>query len=198
VTLDVHDMPKGLSIRVTEPKKTGRILLMIVTGIVAGYVVYRMPFAPPIPRWLVEGLLAIGLLTSVIAALRGCDVQLRVTNLDLVSSGHAPEGYRASTIPRADVFRFEFRNAIGGGDDAEQPQGLYVEHHGIGTWAASTCILPQIDRAQTEQIIEAIYHRFPDTGTLSPNTAQPSALITLGLEVVPSVEVSRNSSAPGV
>ena len=49
-----------------------------------------------------------------------------------------------------------------------------------------------------EQIIEAIYHRFPDTGMLSPNTAQPSALITLGLEVVPSVEVSRNSSAPGV
>lgn len=180
VTVDMRDLPDGLSIRVTEPKKTGRILLMIVAGIVAGYLVHRI-LDPPMARWLVEGVLAIGLLTSVVAALRGCDVELRVTNLDLISRGHAPEGYRASTTPRADVFRFEYRDATGGGEDAEQSQGLYVEHHGIGTWATSNCILPQIDRAQTEQIIGAIYQRFPDTGTLSQSAAQPSPLVTLNL-----------------
>jgi hypothetical protein len=176
VTVDMRDLPDGLSIRVTEPKKTGRILIMLTTGIVAGYFVYRIPFDPPVSPWLVEGVLAIGFLASVVAALRGCDVQLRVTNLDLVSTGHAPEGYRTSTTPRADVFRFEYRDAIGGGDEAEQPRGLYVEHPGI-----SICILPQIDRAQTEQIIEAIYQRFPDTGTLSSAAAQPSPLISLNL-----------------
>jgi hypothetical protein len=181
VTVDMHDLPDGLSIRVTEPKKTGRILLMVITGIVAGYFVYRIPFAPPISRSWVEAALAIGLLTSVVAALRGCDVQLRVTNLDLMSTGHAPEGYRASTTPRADVFRFEYRDAIGGGDEAEQPQGLYAEHRGIGSWSLSTCVLPQVDRAQTEQIIEAIYQRFPDTGRLSSAAAQPSPLISLNL-----------------
>jgi hypothetical protein len=46
--------------------------------------------------------------------------------------------------------------------DYEQPSGLYVEHHGI-LLNPTTCILPHIDEAQTEQVIEAIYHRFPDT-----------------------------------
>jgi hypothetical protein len=181
VTVDTRDLPEGLSIRVTEPKKSGRILLTIVTGIVACYFLYRIPLDPPMPRWLVEGVLAIGILASVIAALRGCNVELRVTNLDFVSTGRAPDGYKASTTPRADVFRLEYHDAIGGVDVPEQAQGLYAEHRGIGSWAASTCILPQVNRAQTEQIIEAIYRRFPDTGTLSSSDAQPTQLISLNL-----------------
>jgi hypothetical protein len=181
VTVDTRDLPEGLSIRVMEPRKSGRILLTIATGIVAGYLLYRIPFDAPMPRWLVEGALAIGILANVIAALRGCSVELRVTNLDFMSTGHAPEGYKASTTPQADILRLEYRDAIRDVDLPEQAQGLYAEHRGIGSWAASTCILPQVNRAQTEQIIEAIYRRFPDTGTLSSSGAQPTQLISLNL-----------------
>jgi hypothetical protein len=154
---------------------------MIVTGIVAAYVLYRVPFSSPLLRWFVGGAFLVGLLASIISTLRGCDVELRVTNLDFVSAGHAPEGYKASAIPRAGIFRLEYRDATGGIDDAEQAKGLYAEHRGIGSWSRSTCILPQVDRAQAEQIIEAIYQRFPDTGTLSSAAAQPSPLISLNL-----------------
>jgi hypothetical protein len=85
-------------------------------------------------------------------------------------------------VPRADVFRLEYRDAIEDVDLPEQAQGLYAEHRGIGSWAASTCILPQVNRAQTEQIMEAVYRRFPDTGTLSSSAAQPTPLISLHLD----------------
>jgi hypothetical protein len=183
VTVNVRDLPDGLSIRVTEPKKSGRILIMIVTGIVAGYVLYRIPFSSPALRWLVGGAFVVGLVASVTAALQGCNVELRVNNLDLLSTGHAPEGYKASTMPRADVFRLEYRDAIRDVDSVDQAQGLYAERRGIGSWAVSTCILPQVDRAQTGQIIEAIYQRFPDTGTLSSVAGQPSSLISLNLAI---------------
>ena len=181
VTVNMRDLPDGLSIRVTEPKQSGRILVMIVTGIVAGYVLYRVPFSSSALRWLVGGTFVFGLVASVVATLRGCNVELRVTNLDLVSTGHAPEGYKASTMSRADVFRLEYRDAIKDLDAIERAQGVYAEHRGIGSWSASTCILPQVNRAQTEQIIEAIYQRFPDTGTLSSSAAQPTPLISLNL-----------------
>lgn len=181
VTVDVRDLPDGLSVRVGEPKQSGRILIMITTGIVAGYVLYRIPMSSAGLRWLVAGAFFVGFVASVLAALRGSNVELRVTNLDLVSSGHAPEGYKTSSTPRADVFRFEYRDAIGDVDLPEQAKGLYAEHKGIGSWAASTCILPQVNRAQAEQIIEAIYLRFPDTGRLSASAAQPSPLTTLNL-----------------
>ena len=181
VTVDVRDLPDGLSIRVTEPKKSGRIGIMFLEGIAAAFVLYFVPMSPPALRWFVGGAFVIAFLASIVVGLRGCDVGLRVTNLDLISTGHAPEGYRASTTPRADVFRFEYRDAAGGGEGPEQPQGLYVEHRSVGTWAASICILPQVNPAQTEQIIEAIYRRFPDTGMLSPSAAQSSSLVTLNL-----------------
>lgn len=107
---------------------------------------------------------------GVISALRGTAVELHVTNLDFVSSGHAPEDYQPSTIARADIYNLEYRDASGGGDFPELPEGLYVEHlgAGLGLWNKSTCVLPHLDKVQTEQVIEAIYRRFPDTGKLPP------------------------------
>jgi len=173
VTVNMRKMPDGLSIRVTETRQCGRFFIMIVTGIVAAYVLYRVPFSSPALRLFIGAVFLIGLLAGLISALRGCDVELRVTNLDFVSAGHALEGYNASTLPRADIFRLEYRDASGD-IDAPQAKGLYAEHRGMGSWSRSTCVLPQVDRAQAEQIIEAIYQRFPDTGTLSSAAARES------------------------
>jgi hypothetical protein len=91
---------------------------------------------------------------------RGTDVELHITNLDFISTGHAPACYKSSSIPRADIYNLKFGEAMSG--DFEQPSGLYVEHHGI-LLNPTTCVLPHIDKAQTEQAMEAIYRRFPDT-----------------------------------
>lgn len=181
VTVTMRDLKDELSVRVTEPRQAGRVLIMIVSGIVTAYVLYRLPFSSPPLRWFVGGIFLIGLFASAFSAVRGCDVELRVTNFDFVSAGHATEGYKASTIPRADIFRLEYRDAIRDLDAVDQAQGLYAEHHGIGSWSRGTCVLPQIDRTQTEQIIEAIYQRFPDTGTLSSAGAQPTPLISMNI-----------------
>lgn len=181
VTVNIQILLDELSIRVTESKKSGRIFIQIVTGIAAGYLLYRIPLSSPALHWLAEGTLLVGLLASILSTLRGCDVELHVTNLDFTSAGRAPEGYKASTIPRADIFRLEYRDAVKDLDSVDRAQGLYAEHRGLNSWSRSTCILPQVDRAQTEQIIEAIYQRFPDTSTLSSAAAQPSPLITLNL-----------------
>ena len=133
-------------------------------------------------RWSSLLFVAIGvffIVKDVLCSLKGADVELLVTNLDFKSAGHAPEGYSPSIISRADINRLEFRKASGGVDGPDLPQGHYVEHRGDGLWNPGTCVLPQIDQTQTEEVINAIYSRFPETGTLSP--ADPSGLILLNL-----------------
>ncbi len=129
------------------------------------------------------GICALVIVRDIVSALRGTAVELRVTNLEFVSSGHAPEDYRPSTIARADIYNLEYREASGGGDFPELPEGLYVEHHsaGLGLWNKSTCILPHLDKAQTEQFIQAIYRRFPDTGKLPSTGAFEPYLTSLNL-----------------
>jgi hypothetical protein len=41
-------------------------------------------------------------------------------------------------------------------------------------WDASACVLPHVERKQTEEIIQKIMDRFPDTGKLAsrPSTAE--------------------------
>ncbi|WP_263367195.1 hypothetical protein [Edaphobacter bradus] len=107
---------------------------------------------------------------------------LTVTNLDLISTGHAPDGYSPSSIPRASIYNLEFREAWGGGgEDAPHPSGLYVEHQGV-LHDPVTCVLPHIDSTQTDRAIETILRRFPDTESLAPpRKAYPSDLTTLNL-----------------
>ena len=74
-----------------------------------------------------------------------------------------------------------FREASGGGDENPGPKGLYVEHSGILVNPV-TCVLPHIDETQTEQVIQAILRRFPDTESLAPpRSAHPSDLVSLNL-----------------
>jgi hypothetical protein len=112
-------------------------------------------------------------------ALRGTDVHLTVTNLDLISTGHAPDGYHPSTISRADIYNLTFSEGNGG--ENSQPSSLYVEYRGGLFVNANTCVLPHLDTNQTEQVIQAILHRFPDTTTLPPTRPNDPGLISLNL-----------------
>jgi hypothetical protein len=179
-TLEIQELPEGLSIHVTEPRRTGRIVLTITVGALAtAFFVYAA--SPSKLYQLFVGLLcAIALIRDLIKNWRGTKVELRLTNLDFISRGRAPDGYGASSIPRAAIYNLEFRKASGGGEDAEYPSGLYIEHHGV-LHNPSTCVLPHIDNTQTDQVIEAIMRRFPDTGTLPPTGPFEPYLTSLNL-----------------
>jgi hypothetical protein len=133
--------------------------------------------------YVVGVICALVIVKSIVSALRGTAVELRVTNLELISSGHAPEDYSPPVIPRADVYNLQYREASGGGDFPELPEGLYVEHYGagLGLWNKSTCVLPHLDKAKTEQVIQTIYRRFPDTGQLPQVGAFEPYLTSLNL-----------------
>ena len=106
-------------------------------------------------------------------------MQLHVTNLDFVSTGHSPSDYRPSTISRADVYSLAFRKANpGGGEFPDLPQGLYLEHKSSTPWKTTTCVLPHANEAQTEEVIKAILDVFPDTGAL-PQTSNDKPFLTL-------------------
>jgi hypothetical protein len=180
-TIEIREFPKGLTIRVTESRRVGRILLTLAAGSVFMYFLVHASSSSKLFLIFIGGLCLLSLVRDIISALRGTDVELRVTNLDFISMGHAPGDYKPSTISRADIYNLEFREATGGGDFPDLPQGLYVEHHGGGPWNPSTCVLPNIDRAQTEQVIESIYRSFPDTGTLPPSGPFEPYLTSLNL-----------------
>ena len=178
-TLQIRQVENGLCIRVREPRNLRTILLSVLAGVLLIYFVLHSSSTPKQTSVLFVSLCLIALVENLISKVRGTNVELLVTNLDFKSTGHAPKGYKRSIISRADIDRLEFREASGGVDAPDLPQGLYVEHRGDSLWSPGTCVLPQIDRAQTEEVMNAIYSRFPDTGTLSPT--DPSDFISLNL-----------------
>jgi hypothetical protein len=179
----IREISSGVSARVNESRQIGRALAILAAGIFILYVVFHSTSDSQAYLYVIGGICALVIVRGVRSALRGTAVELRVTNLDFVSSGHAPEDYRPSTIARADIYNLEYHEASGGGDFPELPEGLYVEHHrvGPGPGTTSTCVLPHLDKAQTEQVMQAIYRRFPDTGQLPSTGAFEPYLISLNL-----------------
>jgi hypothetical protein len=159
-TLTIREVPNGLTIRVTEPRRQWDTWLTLAGGIGMAVFFYYAKFESRLLQLFLLGIVAVSLIKDIVSRLRGTDVELLITNLDFISTGRAPAGYKSSSIPRADIYNLKFGEAMSG--DHEQPSGLYVEHHGI-LRNPTTCVLPHIDEAQTEQVIEAIYRRFPDT-----------------------------------
>lgn len=179
-TLDIRETPKGLTFHVHQGRRLGSILLILICASGFGYLLYRSSDTTMM-RILFGALTAFFVIRDVIGHFRGTDVTLEISNLDLISTGHAPDGYSPSSIPRASIYNLEFHRAIEGGDDAPQPSGLYVEHQGV-LHDPVTCVLPHLDEAQTRQAIETILRRYPDTESLAPpKSAYASDLITLNL-----------------
>ena len=74
--------------------------------------------------YVVGAICALVIIKSIVSALRGTAVELRVTNLEFISSGDAPEDYSPSVIARADIYNLQYREASGGGDFPELPEGF--------------------------------------------------------------------------
>jgi hypothetical protein len=180
-TLKIREDGKGLTIRVTEPRNLSRVVAAVIFGSVV--VLLLLHFVAD-SKLLRIGIAAVALLTitrGVIDGMRGTDVELTVDNLDLYTKGFCPEGHESGSTARADVTHMEYRKASGGGEDQELPEGLYVERVG-SLWGGSKCMLPHATESQTNEVLEAIYRRFPDTGTLAPASAPTkSHLTTLNL-----------------
>jgi hypothetical protein len=179
-TFNIEERIDGVIVSVSEPAKYGRVALGVLFGSAVAYLFVRSATSRAF-QLLICLFIAFGVIKDAISSLRGTDVQLQIGNLDLVSRGHAPGGYNSSTISRATVERFEYRRASGGGDGPDFPEGLYAEWSGFGSWPSSQCILPGVGQSQADEVIEAIYRRFPDTGTLSSNKSRQSDLISLNL-----------------
>jgi hypothetical protein len=176
-TLKIRELPKGLSLRVTEPKHLGRILLSVAVAVTAALFFFHKSSSMPLDVF-VGGVFVFAIVRYLISEFRGTDVELVVTNLDFKTTGHAPDGYRQGTISRADIYNLEYRKSSGGGEDNPLPSGLYIESSD-SVWHSGSCVLPSLDEAQTQQAIDAILNRFPDTCTL-PSAREPY-LTTLNL-----------------
>jgi hypothetical protein len=169
-TLEIRELPQGLSIHVTEPPRMGHVLLIVSAGAAAAFFFLHVTTSSKLVQLSIGGLCAIALIQYLVKGLRGTDVKLLVTDLNLTSTGHATDDYKPSSIFRDEIDNLEFRKASGGGDYPNLPSGLYIKHRGI-LWSSSTCVLPHIDEAQTRQVIEALYKRFPGIGPLRPTGA---------------------------
>ncbi len=170
-------------VSVSEPGNYGRVALGAFFSSVVAYLFVRVATSRAF-QTLICLFIAFAVVRDAISSLRGTDVQLQIGNLDLVSQGHAPGGYNSSTISRAIVERFEYRKASGGGDGPDFPEGLYAEWGGFASWPSSQCILPRVSQSQADLVIESIYRRFPDTGTVSSNSPRQSELISLNLSSI--------------
>jgi hypothetical protein len=178
-TLEIRDIPKGLRIHITEPRRIGRILLEVVFGTAFCTILYRSSSNPRLYTLFFFMIVLVVITRDLISLFRGTNVQLTVNNFALISTGHAPDGYKPSNISRADIYSLEFQQARGGDD--LQPSGLYVEYRGGLFGTSTTCVLPHLDKIQTKEVIQAILHRFPDTTTLPPTRPNDSDLISLNL-----------------
>jgi hypothetical protein len=181
VNLQIVDLPNEVHVRVTEPRRFGKIVSFFLGTVIAAYVFRQFISGSGALATFVVGLFAVSFIRELISILRGTDVELKANNLDFISTGHAPQGYKPSNLSRADIYGLEYRKASGGGDTPDFPEGLYIEHHGFGRWNPSTCVLPHINKAQAEQVIETILRRFPDTGTLPPTGPFEPYLTSLNL-----------------
>jgi hypothetical protein len=179
--LEIHEGLDGFVVHVKQSRNPKQILLTIAVCLVALYLFWHTS-QPRITQVFVGCILLFLFGREVLSKWRGADVELCVTNLDLISSGRSPSGYRPSTISRADVYDLQYREAqLGGGEFPDLPKGLYVEYNQGTPWDAFACVLPHAGRKQTEEIIQKIMARFPDTGKLASRPSKPPQLISLNL-----------------
>ena len=182
VALKIEELPEGLTVSVVEVARVSRFMWIALQVIAACLFLWLAPFPNASFRLLVAAIVTLVFARDLVSALRGTKVVLRVTNRDLISTGYSPGGYNASTVPRADVTNLEYRCASGGGDIPEQPEGLHVERRLFRNWNSGTCVLPLLDQAQAEEVVDRIVRRFPDTGSLTSAPPSRSPLTSLQLK----------------
>jgi hypothetical protein len=179
--LEISEGLDGFVVHVKQSRNPNHILLTVVVSLITLYWFWHTP-QRRITQVFVGGIILLLFGREVLSKWRRADVELCVNNLDLISTGHSPSGYRPSTIPRADIYDLQYREAQPSGEEfPDLPEGLYVEYDQGMPWDASACVLPHVGPKQTEEIIQKIMDRFPDTGKLASRPSKPSQLISLNL-----------------
>ncbi len=150
--LTVVDLGKELVIDTTrKPSRPEALLSAVVTCGFVAILAYR--FLGLVPLIMVAVLA--GLLVFLQAA-RTSKVELRVTRLELKSRGPIPGEFGSTrSVCSADIQWLEYRNEEPG--ENGRPSGPYAV---IGR--RSTCLLPDLDAQQTNQLIDRIEARFPE------------------------------------
>ena len=179
--LQIRDIEKGLMIRVREEGHFRWVLVNFAGAAVFLYIFLHLKSQSKLFFALVIEILAVSTIRSVFAELRGTGVELDISDDGFESKGHAPGGYLPCRILREDIYSLEFRNSCGGGDFPELPMGLYVIHYGGSRSDSAWCVLPHIDKTQTEEVIRAIRNRFLDIDDASRAGPFNHDLISLNL-----------------
>lgn len=181
-TLQIRQLEDAVYIRVKEGSSLWRILGNLSSLLVTIFVLRLAANLTRIQVFLVATLCVWMLLKNAYSALRGTEAELRVSNLDLISTGHAVGHYTPCVISRADIYRLEYRDRLEN-EGEEHPQGLYAVYRGDLIREANACLLPCINAHQTEQAIQVVLSRFPDTGSLPLPDTHASDFITLNLNM---------------
>jgi hypothetical protein len=113
-SLEIREGLDGCVVHVKQSRNPNHILLTTAVSLVALYLFWQIP-QPRITQVFVGCIILVLSGRDVISKWRGADVELCVTNLDLISTGNSPSGYRPSTIPRADIYDLQYREAQPGG-----------------------------------------------------------------------------------
>lgn len=138
--IEIVDQTDGLLIRITRIKRKGH--LAIALAIVFASCIF-LAWQESLGGFVVLGI-ALLWVASWFVDRKG---EIRATENYLMS-----EGSSHVRLAWSEIRRLEY-----GGDGENDPTGLHAR---VGRWR-SVCVTANLNREQTEEIIAAIYHRFP-------------------------------------
>jgi hypothetical protein len=101
--LEIREGLDGFVVHVKQSRNPSHLLLTIAASGVALYLFWHTP-GPRIVQVFVACVILLLFGKDVLSKWRGADVELCVSNLDLISTGRSPSDYRPSTISRADIY----------------------------------------------------------------------------------------------
>jgi len=158
-TMNVHfemiETPEGFTIHVERPRSWVETILNAAACGVVTYIFIR--YVPQMSAIIANSI------SIVVAALAGYSrgqprsITTTITKFEAHIVGTVSGGYRPPPyVPLADISYLEYREAVsGGGETADQPEGLWAVLEN-----SSACLVPYIEKSQTEALVTAIHKRF--------------------------------------
>jgi hypothetical protein len=139
--IEIVEQSDGLLVRITQIRRKGHLAIALLITLFVGVL-----FAWHESWWGFFFVLGLGLfwIASWFSSRWG---QIRVDENYLAADGKKPV-----RLAWVEIHRLQYR---GGGED--EPSGFYAR---VGRWK-SICVMTDLNREQTEEIIAAIHHRFP-------------------------------------
>ena len=148
-SLEIFPVNDGLLIRLRT--RYSRLQRALVALVVVSVVCNSGTYIASIP--VLVGLILIAGVAGFAGTVSERQIQLQVTNREFSLSGSRGGGFGISpSVCSADIKWLEHQDGSG-----EEPEGLYaiLRFHKV-------CVLPHVDPAQADQVIDRIEKRFPD------------------------------------